>query len=654
MTSRLRRLAIGPGDRLLVIAPHPDDEAISCGLTIQKALNAGASVHVVLLTMGDAFGFAGAAVGKRGASRRANGLGAARYRESVRALAYLGVDPSRVIALGYPDRGIAAMWGRHWHLEAPFRSRYTSCTASPYAESLTPGTPYAGEVFLSDLTTVLQRIKPTLCLYPHPHDAHTDHAVGSVFVTYALERLATEEAWAQNCRRLYYLVHRGAWPSPRGPNIRLPLRPPAGMEALRESWLEVVGEEAELKSKYRAILMYRSQIPPLGRFLTSFVRKNELFSVARSWEVDRLLPGALVVGGESPLWPGGPTLTDPVGDSVTRQMSKAGDIVQIQPRTDGHHLCLRLVTAGRISDDVEYRVTLTDCPRSRQLVLRLKPSHRVTQVVGKELRLAREVVARAKDSRLELAVPGGMLGNPSRIFVHVETRSRGITIDRTGHYLLHVPTWHTADPKQSPVIYAAATPADLAACAAIFAVSFRESLLHIFKKMPSQRLIQEVFRLCLDAEPSALMVAVAEGRVVGYVFAPSSLTQVWKTALFRRHLLRWAGSWMRGRFGVGLGPLRVILLDKVYFLRSSIGREAAAEARILSIAVSPEMRGRGIATRLVDHALERFRHRGIKRVRLEVRPWNEPALRVYSRLGFETVGVTRDSQGEWAVMLCDL
>lgn len=89
-------------------------------------------------------------------------------------------------------------------------------------------------------------------------------------------------------------------------------------------------------------------------------------------------------------------------------------------------------------------------------------------------------------------------------------------------------------------------------------------------------------------------------------------------------------------------------------MRSSIGREAAAEARILSIAVSPEMRGRGIATRLVDHALERFRHRGIKRVRLEVRPWNEPALRVYSRLGFETVGVTRDSQGEWAVMLCDL
>ena len=54
-----RRLLIGEDDRLLVIAPHPDDELISSGLTIQKALKAGARVHVALLTLGDAFGVAG-------------------------------------------------------------------------------------------------------------------------------------------------------------------------------------------------------------------------------------------------------------------------------------------------------------------------------------------------------------------------------------------------------------------------------------------------------------------------------------------------------------------------------------------------------------------------------------------------------------------
>lgn len=655
MVSKLSRLAIGRRDRLLVVAPHPDDEVISSGVTIQKALKAGASVHVALLTLGDAFGFAGGTpVGKKSATRRADGLGKTRYLESLRALGHLGVDPACVSVLGFPDRGMAALWGDHWEIDSPFRSPFTSCTSSPYVASITPGAPYAGRALLADLLTLLNRVKPTLCIYPHPNDAHTDHSVASAFVTYALEILAESEAWVHTCRRLYYLVHRGAWPSPRGPNIGLSLGPPDRIAELGERWVEVVGNEAELKAKYQAILMYRSQIPPLGRFLTSFVRKNEIFALARSWEVDPLAPGALLLGGDNRPWPGKPAITDPARDSVTRQVEKAGDIVAIHPRADGHHLYLRLEASGRVASDVEYRIALTDCPRSRRWVLRFKPPHRVTEVRGKSRRLNREVVARAGGNRLEVAIPAAMLGYPSRLFVHVETRSRGIVVDRTGHHLIHLPAWRRKDDPAHAVTYAAATPADLAACAAIFASSFRESILHVFKEMPSQRLIQEVFRLCLDAEPRALMVAIADGRVVGYVYAPSSLRLLWRAALFRRHLLRWTGAWLRGRFGVGLAPLRVILLDKVHFLRSSVGREVAAEARILSIAVAPEMRGRGIATRLADHALERLRNLGVHRVRLEVRPWNEPAVHVYKRLGFKEAGVTRDSQGEWTIMLLDL
>lgn len=38
--------------RILVIAPHPDDEAIGCGGTILKAIASGSTVHVVYLTDG--------------------------------------------------------------------------------------------------------------------------------------------------------------------------------------------------------------------------------------------------------------------------------------------------------------------------------------------------------------------------------------------------------------------------------------------------------------------------------------------------------------------------------------------------------------------------------------------------------------------------
>lgn len=648
-------MTIGEDDRLLLIAPHPDDELIAAGLALQKARKAGASIAVALITLGDAFGFAGPSpVGKKGAARRVEGLGLMRRRESLRALGHLGIDPDHVVFLGYPDRGLRALWGEHWRADAPYRSPFTHCCASPYEGTLTPAAPYTGEALLADLSTLLRSWRPTICVYPHPKDAHADHAAASVFVTYALELLAEEEAWALTCKRLHYLVHRGPWPSPRGPNMNLSMEPPGSFATLGERWVEVVGDEDEIKAKYQAILMYRSQIPPLGRFLTSFVRRNEIFSMARTYPVQQVAPGSLLIGGEAVPWSAAPMIADPLGDSLTRQVEKAGDLVSLDVKADGSFLFLRLETAGRVGGDVEYRLIFSDVPRSRRLVLRLKPPHRGVIVQGKRRELARDVVARPAGRRLDVAIPAEMLGEPRRLFLEVRTRSRGIWVDHTGHHLLHLPDWQGGKSAGPKIVYAAATPADLAACASVFAASFGESIAHVFRKPPPQRLIQEVFRLCYDAEPSALMVAVAEGKVAGYVYAPSSLRLIWRTALSRRHLLRWIGSWLRGRLNIGLAPLRVLVLDKFHFLRFSVGADQGGEARILSIAVAPEMRGRGIATRLLNHALDRFRSRGVERVRLEVRPWNRSAVHIYTRLGFKETGTARDTQGEWSIMALDL
>src|ERR1035437_4372289 len=39
--------------RLLLIAPHPDDESLACGTTLQAAVRAGAAVRVIYVTDGD-------------------------------------------------------------------------------------------------------------------------------------------------------------------------------------------------------------------------------------------------------------------------------------------------------------------------------------------------------------------------------------------------------------------------------------------------------------------------------------------------------------------------------------------------------------------------------------------------------------------------
>ena len=39
--------------RLMLIAPHPDDEALACSIILQRAVRANAAIRVVYVTDGD-------------------------------------------------------------------------------------------------------------------------------------------------------------------------------------------------------------------------------------------------------------------------------------------------------------------------------------------------------------------------------------------------------------------------------------------------------------------------------------------------------------------------------------------------------------------------------------------------------------------------
>jgi ribosomal-protein-alanine N-acetyltransferase len=69
-----------------------------------------------------------------------------------------------------------------------------------------------------------------------------------------------------------------------------------------------------------------------------------------------------------------------------------------------------------------------------------------------------------------------------------------------------------------------------------------------------------------------------------------------------------------------------------------MSREAAGEAEILSIAVAPSERGRGLARQLLDLHLRRLAGLGCTALFLEVDEDNTPARRLYTRAGFREVG----------------
>jgi ribosomal-protein-alanine N-acetyltransferase len=69
-----------------------------------------------------------------------------------------------------------------------------------------------------------------------------------------------------------------------------------------------------------------------------------------------------------------------------------------------------------------------------------------------------------------------------------------------------------------------------------------------------------------------------------------------------------------------------------------LSRMAAGEAEILSVAVAPARRGKGLARALLNHHLRRLAGLGVHAIFLEVGKDNAPALSLYRRSGFKEVG----------------
>ena len=65
------------------------------------------------------------------------------------------------------------------------------------------------------------------------------------------------------------------------------------------------------------------------------------------------------------------------------------------------------------------------------------------------------------------------------------------------------------------------------------------------------------------------------------------------------------------------------------------------DADILNVCVAPAARRRGVAEALMRELEARLAPNGVEKITLEVRASNEPAIRLYEKLGYTQVGVRR-------------
>ncbi|MEX0852771.1 MAG: GNAT family N-acetyltransferase [Bauldia sp.] len=102
--------------------------------------------------------------------------------------------------------------------------------------------------------------------------------------------------------------------------------------------------------------------------------------------------------------------------------------------------------------------------------------------------------------------------------------------------------------------------------------------------------------------------------------------------LSRRSLRRLIGSPSAGLRVAGAA-------DATLGYHLTLFRRGGAVARLYSIAVAEGERGSGLARALMADAERLAARRGSRAVRLEVRCDNQPAIRLYERLGYRRIGV---------------
>ena len=275
-------------DRVMIIAPHPDDESLACAGVILRTKRAGGSVRVVFLTNGDGFAKAAALNSSKdiGALVPEDFMAMARSRQgsAVKACRLLGLSPQDGVFLGYPNGGLSRM------MSAPEEEVFTQpCTGksgtyalmAPDYHSQAHGkpAPYTRSAARGDVGELIKDFAPGEIYVTDAADGHGDHR--------AAFGLARDAASAAGFRgKLYtYLVHvaTGTWPWPRGATPDSPFefheedgKPvPSGLAWPPNDRRPMTREEAALK--LAAIQSYTLEMELAKDYIESFVKSEEIF-----------------------------------------------------------------------------------------------------------------------------------------------------------------------------------------------------------------------------------------------------------------------------------------------------------------------------------------------------------------------------------------
>ncbi len=215
--------------RVMLFAPHPDDESLATGVFLQRAIAAGAAVRVVYATDGERNCWPQRVLEGKVRIRESDRIrwGMRRQAEARAALRTLGVEPASVEFLSLPDQGVTDLL-----LEG--------CVET-----------------LRRLAEIIRSWTPTHLLVPSAADTHPDHSGLAVLLEVVLDDYLPPQ---HGMTRLQYLVHGAS-------------------ESFAREASTLFSSPLEKRIKQRAIVCHVTQVALSRRRFLAYAKRPERFVI---------------------------------------------------------------------------------------------------------------------------------------------------------------------------------------------------------------------------------------------------------------------------------------------------------------------------------------------------------------------------------------
>jgi len=188
--------------KILIVSPHEDDECIACAGVIRKAIMDGNDVRVMFVTNGNA-----------------TNIAETRIKESITALAKLGLSKDKIYYLSYGDYSVMDSLRE-------FKNDPTRVFADMFGYTQTYGFPgvindyhyvltgthatYCRQNIMFDMQSIINTFRPDDIYMPSPFEAHLDHKAAGVLTIETVMNIKKSSSYSPMIHE--YMIYKKGLP----------------------------------------------------------------------------------------------------------------------------------------------------------------------------------------------------------------------------------------------------------------------------------------------------------------------------------------------------------------------------------------------------------------------------------------------------------